>query len=117
MLTIQAHTMELAGTSYEIGYRLGRMTDAVPPLRQTHTAGFEGFGPEKVAEAREMFARWCPGLDEELQGLVVIAPLLLPGVRCTAGGPKETRFFSCGKPGFSFEIRRGIVGAFVCGKQ
>ena len=62
MLTIQAHTMELAGTSYEIGYQLGSMTDAIPPLRQLHTAGFEGFGPEKVAEAREMFARCCPCL-------------------------------------------------------
>ena len=68
MLKLEAHTAELAGTSYEIGYQLGRMTAAIPPLKAVHTAGMEGFGLKQVQEASALFDRWCPGLTEELCG-------------------------------------------------
>lgn len=68
MLTIQTHAAELAGTSYEIGYQLGKLTTEIPSLRATHTAGMEGFGSKQVEEAAKLFDRWCPGLTEELCG-------------------------------------------------
>lgn len=68
MHQVQARTIQLSGTSYEIGYQLGVATREIPPLKQTHTAGMEGFGPEQVLDAIAMFDRWCPGLSDELRG-------------------------------------------------
>lgn len=68
MKTIQTHTLDLAGTSYEIGQQLGRIAAAAPGLSALHTQRLDGFGPAQVDEARRMFARWCPGLNEELDG-------------------------------------------------
>ncbi|MEA5040405.1 MAG: C45 family peptidase [Clostridiaceae bacterium] len=68
MPTVQTHTAELAGTSYEIGYQLGKLTSQIPQLRATHTTGVEGFGSEQAEEAAKLFDRWCPGLTEELHG-------------------------------------------------
>ncbi len=68
MITIQTHTLELAGTSYEIGCQLGKITGEVPQFKALHTNGMEGFGVEQVKEATAMFDRWCPGLTEELAG-------------------------------------------------
>lgn len=61
-------TMELAGSSYEIGKKIGEMAAAAPMLKQVLTSGFKGFDDEAVKEARELFSRWCPGLNEELEG-------------------------------------------------
>lgn len=68
MITIQTHTLELAGASYDIGCQMGKMTGEIPPLKAMHTNGMEGFGAEQVKEAAAMFDRWCPGLTEELAG-------------------------------------------------
>ncbi|ACL21997.1 peptidase C45 acyl-coenzyme A:6-aminopenicillanic acid acyl-transferase [Desulfitobacterium hafniense DCB-2] len=68
MLTIQTHTAEFTGTNYEIGYQLGKLTAAIPPLRAAHTAGMENFGPKQAEEAAKLFDRWCPGLTDELRG-------------------------------------------------
>lgn len=68
MQNMQAHTMNLEGTSYEIGCALGRMTAGIPPLRAHATGGMEGFGPAQADEAIALFDRWCPGLTEELRG-------------------------------------------------
>ena len=68
MQNMQAHTMNLEGTSYEIGCALGRMTAGIPPLRANATGGMEGFGPAQADEAIALFDRWCPGLTEELRG-------------------------------------------------
>lgn len=68
MQTIQTHTMSLAGSSYEIGYGLGKITASIPPLKALHTGGMEGFGKTQVEEAVQLFDRWCPGLTEELTG-------------------------------------------------
>ncbi len=68
MKTMQAHTMNLAGTSYEVGYGLGQMYTNIPPLKLLHTQGMQGFGDEQVKEAISLFDRWCHGLTEELNG-------------------------------------------------
>lgn len=68
MKTIQTHTVELKGSRYDIGYRLGTHTASIPPLRQCHTSGFPGFGKDDIVQATAMFDRWCPGLTEELTG-------------------------------------------------
>ncbi len=68
MKTTQAHTVDFAGTNYEIGYALGKFFEGIPPLKALHTQGMEGFGAERVKEAAELFDRWCPGLNDELAG-------------------------------------------------
>lgn len=68
MVKKQAYTLELSGTSYAIGYSLGKITGENTHLRNIHTAGFDNFDGNEVRKASEMFARWCPGLVEELQG-------------------------------------------------
>ncbi len=68
MKTMQVHTMNLAGTSYAIGYGIGEFYANIPPLKALHTQGMEGFGDEHVKEAINLFDRWCPGLTEELNG-------------------------------------------------
>lgn len=68
MLEIQARTVKIAGTSYEIGYQFGKMADKVPRLRAMHTAGIDGFGLKQAEEAARLFDRWCPGLTQELCG-------------------------------------------------
>lgn len=65
---IQTRTMELSGSSYEIGRQLGKLTAGIPPLKAHHTSGFEGFDDSAVRDAVNLFSRWCPGLNEELQG-------------------------------------------------
>lgn len=67
-MKLQAHTVELAGTSYEIGQKLGQIVGAAAPLRAMHIGGMPGFGEEETKQAMELFARWCPGLEEELAG-------------------------------------------------
>ncbi len=68
MKTMQAHTMNLAGSSYEVGCGLGQMYANIPPLKVLHTKGMQGFGDAQVKEAISLFDRWCPGLTEELNG-------------------------------------------------
>lgn len=67
MKTIQTYTMNLAGTNYEIGYKLGEMMAQIT-LKNVHTAGMEGFGIDEVKESIKLFSRWCPGLTDELDG-------------------------------------------------
>lgn len=68
MLTIQTHTMELSGTSYEIGCELGRITAGIPQLRDDYTSGMKGFKKADAEEAVKLFDCWCPGLADELRG-------------------------------------------------
>ena len=65
-------TMELAGSNYEIGRKLGEIVAGVPQLRALHTAVYPGSGEEKAKEAMALFERWCPGFNEELSGLGVV---------------------------------------------
>lgn len=68
MKTVYAHTIELTGSHYEAGYRLGKRAAAVPGLKARYTAGFPGFGPEEAVKAAALFSEWCPGMAEELDG-------------------------------------------------
>lgn len=68
MRTITTQTMELKGSSYEIGRTLGRLISPVLPLKKAYTAGFDGFGSQEIREAEKLFGDWCPGLSEELFG-------------------------------------------------
>lgn len=68
MKTITTRTLELSGTYYEIGRALGRIAATQPAIQNFHTAGHDGFGTAEVNEAKELFAEWCPGLNEELAG-------------------------------------------------
>lgn len=65
---IYTKTMELAGSSYEIGKRLGNLTATIPPLMASQASGFQGLDKEQVQKAITCFDRWCPGLSEELEG-------------------------------------------------
>ncbi len=68
MKTMQANTINLSGSSYEIGFALGQVYANIPPLMAMHIQGMAGFGDEHVKEAANLFDRWCPGLTEELHG-------------------------------------------------
>lgn len=68
MIKLPVRTIELTGTSYEIGYQLGKMTAAIPPLKKIHTSGMARFRKPQITEAASLFNRWCPGLTEELNG-------------------------------------------------
>jgi len=68
MITIQTRTAQLSGTSYEIGFQLGKMTANIPPLKAVHTSRMNGFNSVAVKAATNLFNRWCPGLSDELHG-------------------------------------------------
>lgn len=68
MIKIQTHTMELSGTNYEIGYKLGQIAENNPFLKKKLTSSFLPFSKEEVIQANEIFVKYCPGLVEELKG-------------------------------------------------
>lgn len=68
MKKITTRTLELKGTSYEIGRTLGTALSPQPSVIAAYTAGMENFGTEEVRAAEKMFEQWCPGLNEELAG-------------------------------------------------
>lgn len=68
-MQLQAHTLELKGTSYEIGRNQGKMIRNTPLL--AHHQNMEGLTPFTESETREadaLLAHWCPGLQDELSG-------------------------------------------------
>ena len=48
---------------------LGTQYAAIPQLKSCYTAGYPGFGTEEWEKASALFSQWCPGLNEELQGV------------------------------------------------
>lgn len=68
IMKMKTRTVELAGSSYEIGRMVGAMMKECPAMEAHHTTALPGFDGGKVREARQMFERWCPGLNEELEG-------------------------------------------------
>lgn len=67
-MKMKTRTMDLAGSSYDIGYTLGKIVEGIPQLKELHASVFPGFDEWKVREAQQLFGRWCPGLNEELEG-------------------------------------------------
>lgn len=75
-MNIQTSTLELQGTSYEIGQVQGKLFRNTPML--THHQSMDGLTPFTVSEAEEadaLLARWCPGIQEELAGFADAAGL------------------------------------------
>lgn len=69
MQTIITTQLELKGTNYEIGQQLGAHCKKHPMLKHMHTNSFPPLSTEKLQQARDMFNRWCPGLNEEIDGM------------------------------------------------
>ena len=67
-MKIRTRTLELSGSSYEIGAALGKIAARSETLKSAHTAALEGFGDSEAASAAALFEAWCPGLNEELRG-------------------------------------------------
>lgn len=65
---IHSTNIQVCGTNYEIGKKIGEITASIPPLKESMTSGFEGFDDGEVTLAKEMFDRWCPGLNDEIEG-------------------------------------------------
>lgn len=65
-MTITTQTVELKGSSYEIGVKLARLLPE--QLKKFLVSGFKGFDETQVKKAIELFDIWCPGLNEELKG-------------------------------------------------
>lgn len=68
MLTIPVHTLELTGSSYDIGYKLGSIISENTALKKAYTRTLEGFGLTELKEAVKLFDEWCPGISEEIHG-------------------------------------------------
>ena len=66
MKSITTRTLELKGSSYEIGQALGRIAASIPPMKNYYTSGYENFGEAEARQAKTLFDRWCPGLNEDL---------------------------------------------------
>ncbi len=67
-MKLAANYLELKGTNYEIGQKLGRIIAGIGLRKAFHTSGWHQFEENDARSARELFGRWCPGLNEELQG-------------------------------------------------
>lgn len=68
MLTISVHTLDLKGTSYEIGYKLGNIISENTAHKIAYTRKLEGFGLTEYKDAVKLFDEWCPGISEEIVG-------------------------------------------------
>ncbi|MBN1535127.1 MAG: hypothetical protein JW908_00240 [Anaerolineales bacterium] len=68
MIQLKASYMELMGSSYEIGNKLGQIINNNLPQKALQTSGGKHFKADDMSHARTLFDRWCPGLNEEIQG-------------------------------------------------
>ena len=68
MAKVQARYMDLVGTHYEIGQKLGGLVAGIPPLKAFHSSQAASLGKEDAALALAMFDQWCPGMNEEIKG-------------------------------------------------
>lgn len=68
METLKVRTYELCGTNYEIGYELGKSIVNIPELICEQTNKSNVVTKEEENYMVELFDKYCPGLNEELQG-------------------------------------------------
>jgi predicted choloylglycine hydrolase len=68
MIKLNARNWELMGTNYEIGQKMGHFVAASLPLKSFHAGPRSQIEAGDLALAKELFDRWCPGLNEELAG-------------------------------------------------
>ncbi|SDF02200.1 hypothetical protein SPACI_038000 [Sporomusa acidovorans DSM 3132] len=69
-MKIETRTIALVGSNYEIGAEMGRKMASMPSLKKLQAAGLRELDNAEVKKAAALFDRWCPGLNEELQGFV-----------------------------------------------
>lgn len=79
-MKLTANYLELKGTNYEIGQKLGHIIAGIGPVKAFHTSGWHQFDQDDTRFARELFGRWCPGLNEELQGFADVLGVRLEQV-------------------------------------
>ena len=58
------------GTSYEVGRQIGQWAMTRPDLLQRFIMGPDTYPATKLAEIEELLERYCPGVNEEIQGFV-----------------------------------------------
>lgn len=71
MKTVNANFFELKGTNYKIGQQLGYMVLNNPYLKEIFLSSSKTI-PENYKYIYELFDKYCPGLNEELQGFADI---------------------------------------------
>lgn len=79
-MKIKTHTIELAGSNYEIGAALGKKMASRASLKKLQAAGFQELNNTEVKKAAALFDRWCPGLNDELQGFAEVLDVPLAQV-------------------------------------
>lgn len=65
---LQTHTIQLQGSSYEVGYQLGKVIRSIPALKEKCIIEKNSLDLLAVKEEITLLDRWCPGLSAELQG-------------------------------------------------
>lgn len=68
METLKVRNIELYGTNYEIGYELGKLIVDIPELIESQINKSNTPTEEEEKYMMELFDKYCPGLNEELQG-------------------------------------------------
>lgn len=68
MINRSAYTLDLSGTSYAIGAKLGRIISESTALKLAYTRTLEGFGVNEYQDAVKLFDEWCPGISDEIAG-------------------------------------------------
>ncbi|VHX65815.1 choloylglycine hydrolase [Clostridioides difficile] len=68
METLEVRNIELSGTNYEIGYRLGELVANMPEIIEGQINKSNVVSKKEEKEMIELFDKYCPGLNEELQG-------------------------------------------------
>lgn len=67
MLTKQSSTLNLSGSHYEIGYKLGKIVENNEYLKSKYVVQ-TSIDKDQIIATNELFDRWCPGLTDEIRG-------------------------------------------------
>lgn len=68
MKALEVRNIELSGTNYEIGYELGKLIANMPEIIEGQINKSNVVSKKEEKEMSELFDKYCPGLNEELQG-------------------------------------------------
>lgn len=68
MIDIISKTIELSGTNYEIGFKLGKLIEKDEMLKKIKISDKLLYTNTQIDIVKELFDKWCPGLNEELNG-------------------------------------------------
>lgn len=68
MKNLKAYYCELEGTNYEVGKSLANRMKDVPQFKEMNSISQSPFSEEEKEQIVEMFDKYCPGINEEIQG-------------------------------------------------